>query len=496
MNAARRKSVKMTLPEDSTVEFDQTDEAFEEEGTINQTGLSARDKLIKEGTELGYNTTKHEQIQQSTKQQDQISKSKQENILHSEEDKTVWRTVQNTCLEDKPLRNRRLGLIHQQYSASHEDLRNVSNNNRRLSKDNLNLSAKDLHLRGSNRGLRRVQDTTVNQHHQRASTENLHLLHRNQHLRRVSVPHLDQTRSLPVSPVMSPRLMRRAKENSGFIPCPPDSPKSNRKHIRRSSNTNLNHIKNMRNPESHLTIQCAEDEEIRILNLSGGKPVNPTDDILLKFAIHRSQSVKSLPNAMSPPPTNINRQLPTNYSTGRRKSLHNFQRCQSAMSLPNSPPQTPIGNADHPSGDYLASRRRTVALDRGIQLRKTFEEWLNTKTQENRRRSLHTLHVKEIERLREEQSKKERFDRGKTFDEWKYEKEERLRQQICHEKEKTKILSEQQVVKEKTNEELREKKYNEWLVKKFEQELRDEEQKIEELRNREKLKQKKRRNSK
>ena len=166
------------------------------------------------------------------------------------------------------------------------------------------------------------------------------------------------------------------------------------------------------------------------------------------------------------------------------------------MSLPNSPPQTPIGTADHPSTNYLASRRRTVALDRGIQLRKTFEEWLNSKTQENRRRSLHTLHMKEIERLREEQSRKERFDRGKTFDEWKNEKEERLRQQLSDEKEKTKILYEQQVIKDRANEELREKKYNEWLVKKFEQELRNEELKIEELRNREKMKQKKRRNSK
>ena len=281
----------MTLPEDSTVEFDQNDGTFKEEGTINHTGPSAQDKLIKEGTELGYNTVEHEQIQHIRTQQDQISKSKQGDSLHSEHHQTVWHAIKGnnkTGLKDKPLKNRRLGLVHQ-HSASHEDLRIATNNNRRLSKDNSNLAAKDLHLRASQGDLRRTPITTVNQNHQRASTENLHLLHKNQHLRRVSVPHLDQTRSLPASPIMSPRLVRRAKENTGFMPCPPDSPKSNRKHIRRSSNTNLNQIKNLRSAESPLTIHCAEDEEIRVLNLSGGKPVHPTDDFLLKFAIHRSQ---------------------------------------------------------------------------------------------------------------------------------------------------------------------------------------------------------------
>jgi len=123
-----------------------------------------------------------------------------------------------------------------------------------------------------------------------------------------------------------------------------------------------------------------------------------------------------------------------------------------SYSLPNSPPQSPTIDkttvARLPK-QYLANRRRTVAFDKGIQLRKTFQEWLETKTDEKRRQSLNLHHVKEIERIREEKQTEN---------------------------------AEQLIQKEKQMDEQRTKKYNEWLVKKFEAELAEEERKIQELR--------------
>jgi len=156
-----------------------------------------------------------------------------------------------------------------------------------------------------------------------------------------------------------------------------------------------------------------------------------------------------------------------------------------SYSLPNSPPQSPTIDkttvARLPK-QYLANRRRTVAFDKGIQLRKTFQEWLETKTDEKRRQSLNLHHVKEIERIREEQLRRERFEKTKSFDEWKNEKEEILRQQFAEAKQKQTENAEQLIQKEKQMDEQRTKKYNEWLVKKFEAELAEEERKIQELR--------------
>ena len=156
-----------------------------------------------------------------------------------------------------------------------------------------------------------------------------------------------------------------------------------------------------------------------------------------------------------------------------------------STSLPGSRIQTPtFEDANlHPSRQYLVSRRRTVAFDRNIQLRKTFEEWLVVKSQESRRRSLNLQTMKEVEQLREEKLRKERFEGAKTFDEWKHEKEEIMKQQTVEAKEKEKEQNEKQIEKEKRDEALRQKKYNEWLKKKFEAELAEEERKIQELRN-------------
>ena len=146
-------------------------------------------------------------------------------------------------------------------------------------------------------------------------------------------------------------------------------------------------------------------------------------------------------------------------------------------------------NLSNPSHQYLNTRRQTVALDKGIQLRKTFDEWLNDKTEDNRRRSLHTMHTREIERLREEQSRLARFSNTKSYDDWKCEKENELRVRLEEAREKSKEHNAEQTRKERGAEELRAKKYNEWLVNKFHAELAAEERKIQELmKNREKLK--------
>ena len=176
----------------------------------------------------------------------------------------------------------------------------------------------------------------------------------------------------------------------------------------------------------------------------------------------------------------------------RTSNAKRLERSRSAVSLPNSPPETPTSftHQDPMTRQYLANRRRTVALDKGIQLRKTFQEWLECKTEDNRRRSLNTIHAKELERLRDEQSRHDRFLKAKTYTEWKSDKEDQLRHQLEEEREKTKVESVKHSQKEREAEELRVKKYNEWLVKKFQAELAEEERKIDELRNREKLKKK------
>lgn len=186
------------------------------------------------------------------------------------------------------------------------------------------------------------------------------------------------------------------------------------------------------------------------------------------------------PTTPTPPST-------TNTQQQRRASnSKKFQRSQSAVILPNSslPHLQTLTHNQHDTGtqQFMSSRRRTVALDKGIQLRKTFHEWLESKTEDNRRRSLNTIHAQELERLRAEQIRRDRFSTTKTYTEWKSEKEEIIRHQVEETRQKAREEIVKQAQKKKEAEELRVKKYDEWLVKKFQAELAEEEKKIEELR--------------
>ena len=363
--------VKMTLPEDSTVEYDEIDTTSSEE-EFNQTTTfvsnNAAAALLRSATSSREqmslnNNNKNNAENHSTINIDIISdntnsimKQQEANqhtvpsitshsppcdgqvAFHSigddaddgevdkEGSRTVWRPIPKKDLDNNKKqqhqqnRTRKRGKILQHQSInsfSHGDLRTISNNNnnnknhlnnhRRSSTENLHLSKKNLLATNI---LHRSNHSIINQQYCSTSSG-----------RRSSLPSntisRNNARSLPASPLMSPRLMtRRAQQDhqiispAAFIPCPPssDSPratKENKLSPRRCSSVGLIPIekhKNSKNNDYSLTnnnavirhieqhpnndntynndnnhlednefndeLYCSEDEEIRILNLS------------------------------------------------------------------------------------------------------------------------------------------------------------------------------------------------------------------------------------
>ena len=378
----------MTLPEDSTVEYDEIDILpTEEEGdttttTLASTAVPLRSTPREEQTPFKNNNNNDGNLESANigfADVASITRNKREvnntgtdipcskgetNTFYGIDDvdagsrdnneKTVWRKIQNFD-EQKPKqqqkqqqqRTRKRGQILQTQSLnsfSHGDLRSINSNNHPHNHNHLRSSTENLHLSNKN--------TVTNIQHRNNS------FHQPPSSRRTSVPNIynntkNNSKSLPTSLLMSPRLIpRRAQEQgtTSFIPCPPpDSPSTMRKkrsprrssnvglrpieqrndnknndddnnnnnnnnnhdsQPRRSSNVGLRHIEqqdhNINQWENNNELYCAEDEEIRVLNLSS--PTTPTppekllpnqhynhrlkDDLLLKYALRRIQRYK------------------------------------------------------------------------------------------------------------------------------------------------------------------------------------------------------------
>lgn len=161
---------------------------------------------------------------------------------------------------------------------------------------------------------------------------------------------------------------------------------------------------------------------------------------------------------------------------------NNNRRCSFLVSYQN--------NMEHPGREYLETRRQTVAVSNGIKCQATvnssripYEKWLQIKAAEQRRKSISIANLKELEKLREQQVRQERFGNARPFEKWKEQKDEELKIKQSNEREQEKQLQLQQMERQRTHRELKEKKYKEWLEKKFEQELAEEQRKIKEIRN-------------
>lgn len=149
--------------------------------------------------------------------------------------------------------------------------------------------------------------------------------------------------------------------------------------------------------------------------------------------------------------------------TGRRKTIDNV--------LPS--------NNEALSSPSILNRRRSIQPNH---VRKTHTEWLADKIEERRRKSiagrsssmLPTIDASTLKRL-------QRLALQKSFEEWKKEKDEASKEQLEKEKQKEEVKE----VISKTNtdhEELKKKKYEEWLRKKHEQDVETELTKIQKLR--------------
>lgn len=101
----------------------------------------------------------------------------------------------------------------------------------------------------------------------------------------------------------------------------------------------------------------------------------------------------------------------------------------------------------------------------------TYEEWLTLKDNEQRRQSIDALRAFKLEQIDEHYKSLERLSHGKTYDEWKEGKEKYYREKQKEEKRKENELKKSKSEDDKQHEKLTERKYNEWLKKKYEEEV-------------------------
>ena len=324
----------MTLPEDSTVEYDEIETSTEEEEqTATTTTLVSNDGAAVEEPSFRSIVGDHscrdnrEDEEKSRKVWRQIPKQNPENKQQQQQQQRQQQKQQRTRKQGQILQHQSIN------SFSHGDLRVIkNNNNKNHSNPHLNN-----HRRSSTENLHLSKKKLLATHiHHRSNNNSTHQLTTNNG-RRSSLPSNiiigNNTRSLPASPLMSPRLITRRVQDQqiispAFIPCPPssDSPgatKENKLSPRRSSSVGLIPIENKKNninsssnnnnnnneqldSEYNNELYCAEDEEIRILNLSPSQSPTPLeggkflpnynnnqqrlkDDFLLKYALRRTQ---------------------------------------------------------------------------------------------------------------------------------------------------------------------------------------------------------------
>ncbi|XP_057292024.1 microtubule-associated protein 9-like [Hydractinia symbiolongicarpus] len=147
--------------------------------------------------------------------------------------------------------------------------------------------------------------------------------------------------------------------------------------------------------------------------------------------------------------------LPCSPGPKRRSSL----RPSSAFAVNN---QTKILDRRQSSPSNIYNNRPTKL---------TYEEWLTLKDREQRRQSIDALRVFKLEQIDEQYKSLERLSHGKTYDEWKEEKEKYYREKQKEEKRKENQLKKSKSEDDKQHEKLTERKYNEWLKKKYEEEV-------------------------